>query len=98
MKINKNKNGTKLTFEIAGRVDTSTAPQLESAIKEEISGVKELVFDMDKVEYISSAGLRVLLSSQKTMNNQGTMKLINVNDEIMEIFEVTGFTDILTLK
>lgn len=98
MKINKNKNGTKLTFEIAGRVDTSTAPQLESAIKEEISGVKELVFDMDKVEYISSAGLRVLLSSQKTMNNQGTMKLINVNDEIMEIFEVTGFTDILTIK
>ena len=98
MKINKNKNGTKLTFEIAGRVDTSTAPQLESAIKEEISGVKELVFDMDKVEYISSAGLRVLLSSQKTMNNQGTMKLINVNDEIMEIFEVTGFTDILTFK
>ena len=94
MKINKNKNGTKLTFEIAGRVDTSTAPQLESAIKEEISGVKELVFDMDKVEYISSAGLRVLLSSQKTMNNQGTMKLINVNDEIMEIFEVTGFSDI----
>ncbi len=98
MKINKNKNGTKLTFEIAGRVDTSTAPQLESAIKEEISGVKELVFDMDKVEYISSAGLRVLLSSQKTMNNQGTMKLINVNDEIMEIFEVTGFTDILTIE
>ncbi len=98
MKINKNKNGTKLTFEIAGRVDTSTAPQLESAIKEEISGVKELVFDMDKVEYISSAGLRVLLSSQKTMNNQGTMKLINVNNEIMEIFEVTGFTDILTIE
>ena len=98
MKINKNKNGTKLTFEIAGRVDTSTAPQLESAIKEEISGVKELVFDMDKVEYISSAGLRVLLSSQKTMNNQGTMKLINVNYEIMEIFEVTGFTDILTIE
>ena len=98
MKINKNKNGTKLTFEIAGRVDTSTAPQLESAIKEEISGVKELVFDMDKVEYISSAGLRVLLSSQKTMNNQGTMKLINVSDEIMEIFEVTGFTDILTIE
>lgn len=98
MTINKNKNGTKLTFEIAGRVDTSTAPQLESAIKEEISGVKELVFDMDKVEYISSAGLRVLLSSQKTMNNQGTMKLINVNDEIMEIFEVTGFTDILTIE
>lgn len=98
MKINKNKNGTKLTFEIAGRVDTSTAPQLESAIKEEISGVKELVFDMDKVEYISSAGLRVLLSSQKTMNNQVTMKLINVNNEIMEIFEVTGFTDILTIE
>ena len=98
MKINKNKNGTKLTFEIAGRVDTSTAPQLESAIKEEISGVKELVFDMDKVEYISSAGLRVLLSSQKTMNNQGTMKLINVNNEIMEIFEVTGFTDILNIE
>ena len=98
MKINKNKNGTKLTFEIAGRVDTSTAPQLESAIKEEISGVKELVFDMDKVEYISSAGLRVLLSSQKTMNNQGTMKLININNEIMEIFEVTGFTDILTIE
>ena len=98
MKINKNKNGTKLTFEIADRLDTSTAPQRESTIKKEISGVKELVFDMDKVEYISSAGLRVLLSSQKTMNNQGTMKLINVNDEIMEIFEVTGFTDILTIE
>ena len=90
-------NGT-LTVAIEGRLDTITSPDLEAQINESIEGVKELVLDFAKVEYISSSGLRVLLAEQKTMNKQGTMKVINVNDTIMEIFEVTGFTDILTIE
>lgn len=98
MTINSTKNGTELTIAISGRLDTSTAPQLESVVKAEIMGIKALIFDMEKLEYISSAGLRVLLSTQKAMNQQGEMKLIHVNETIMEIFEITGFTDILTIE
>ena len=83
---------------IEGRLDTSTAPELETAVKSEIEGVTSLIFDVEKLAYISSAGLRVLLSSQKIMSKQGEMKVINVSDTIMEIFDITGFTDILTIE
>ncbi len=98
MIINKKKNGTELTMSIEGRLDTSTAPELETAVKSEIEGVTSLIFDVEKLAYISSAGLRVLLSSQKIMSKQGEMKVINVSDTIMEIFDITGFTDILTIE
>lgn len=98
MTINKNKNGNTLTVNIIGRVDTTTAPQLEQALKAEYEDCSELVLDFAEVEYISSAGLRVLLSSQKVMSKKGGMKLVNVSSDIMEIFDVTGFTDILTIE
>ncbi len=98
MTINKNKNGSALTLAVEGRLDTITAPELEAALKEEIDGVEALTFDFSSLDYISSAGLRVLLSAQKRMNGQGTMKVTGVNEIIMEIFEVTGFTDILTIE
>ena len=79
-------------------LDTTTAPELESALKEIIPGTSELVLDLEGLEYISSAGLRVLLSAQKAMNKQGSMKLCHVNDTITEIFDVTGFSDILTIE
>ena len=81
-----------------GRLDTVTAPEMEIAVKEVVPIISELIFDFGKLDYISSAGLRVLLSAQKTMNTQGEMKLRNVNETIMEIFDVTGFTDILTIE
>ena len=87
-----------MTVSIAGRVDTTTAPKLESELMEDISGITALTLDFSGVEYISSAGLRVLLVMQKLMNKQGKMVINNVNDEIMEIFEVTGFVDILTIE
>ena len=95
--VEKNKNGTDFAIALEGRLDTTTAPQLEKELKEDVNGVTELTFDFSKLEYISSAGLRVLLSAQKIMNKQGEMKVIGVNDTIMEIFEVTGFSDILTI-
>ena len=98
LNINKVSVGEKLTVDLEGRLDTSTAPQLENELKESIGSVKELVMDFSKLEYISSAGLRVLLSAQKIMNKQGSMKLTHVNDVIGEIFEVTGFSDILTIE
>ena len=98
MTIEKNLNGTELTVTIAGRLDTSTAPKLESEIKESIQGLSKLVLDFTSLEYLSSAGLRVLLSTQKTMNKQGEMIIKNVNETINEIFEVTGFIDILTIE
>ena len=98
LNINKALDGNKLTVALEGRLDTTTAPQLETDLKASLSGVKEVVMDFAKLEYISSAGLRVLLSAQKIMNKQGSMKLINVNDTIQEIFEVTGFSDILTIE
>ena len=91
MTIESKKDAGKLTITIAGRLDTSTAPELETTLKSSYDGVTEL-------EYISSAGLRVLLSAQKTMNKQGSMKVVNVCEEIMEVFEITGFTDILTIE
>ena len=91
-------NGTELTVAITGRLDTTTAPQLEAEFKQNITGVEKLVLDFATLEYLSSAGLRVLLSAQKVMNKQGKMIIKNVNDTINEIFEVTGFIDILTIE
>ena len=94
----KTQEGGALTVALEGRLDTSTAPQLEAELKEALNGVAALTMDLDKLEYISSAGLRVLLSAQKQMNRQGEMKITNVNETVMEIFDVTGFTDILTIE
>lgn len=97
MEIIKNLDGQVCNIAIEGRLDTTTAPQLEAELKSSLNGVSELVLDLGKLEYISSAGLRVLLSAQKVMNAQGSMKIINVIPEVMEVFEITGFTDILTI-
>ena len=98
MTIEKNLNGTELTVTIVGRLDTTTAPQLEAEFKQNLSGVEKLILNFSALEYISSAGLRVLLAAQKTMNKQGEMIIKNVNETINEIFEVTGFIDILTIE
>ena len=79
-------------------MDTTTAPLLEAELKKSIGGVEKLIFDFAALEYLSSAGLRVLLAAQKVMNRQGSMKLIGVNDDVMEVFEITGFSDILTIE
>ena len=97
MEIIKKLDGDKFELKVEGRLDTTTAPELEEVIVAGIEGVKEMVFDFAGLDYISSAGLRVLLSAQKIMNKQGEMKVIGVNDTIMEIFEVTGFSDILKI-
>ena len=98
MTIEKNLNGNELTVAIVGRLDTTTAPQLETEFKQNISGVEKLVLDFAGLDYLSSAGLRVLLAAQKVMNKQGEMIIKNVNETINEIFEVTGFIDILTIE
>ncbi len=98
LNINKNLTGNDLFIALEGRLDTMTAPELESQLTANLGGVKELVFDLAKLEYISSAGLRVLLSAQKTMNKQGSMVIRNATEEVKEIFEVTGFSDILTIE
>ena len=98
MTINKKSEGEKLTLTLSGRLDTNTSPALEAELKHSVDGVKELIFDFSDVEYISSAGLRILLAAQKVMNRQGSMKLIGVNDDVMEVFEITGFSDILTIE
>ena len=98
MTINKIANGSELTIALEGRLDTTTAPELEKELKQNVSGLTSLTIDMEKLEYISSAGLRVLLSAQKVMNKQGNMVVKNVNENIMEIFEVTGFVDILNIE
>ena len=98
MTIEKNLNGTELTVTIVGRLDTTTAPDLEASLKESFEGVTKLILDFAELEYLSSAGLRVLLASQKVMNKQGEMIIKNVNETINEIFEVTGFIDILTIE
>ena len=92
------KNGEKLLIELDGRLDTTTAQQLEEKINSEIKGVKELTFDLKDLTYISSAGLRILLSAQKIMNNQGKMIVKNASEEVEEIFEVTGFSDIFIIQ
>lgn len=98
LNIEKKTDGTKAIFALSGRLDTTTAPELETELKASLDGVTALIFDMAALEYISSAGLRVLLFAQKLMNKQGEMKVVHVNDTIMEIFEVTGFSDILTIE
>ena len=97
MTITEQKNGTSLVLALTGRLDTMTAPDLEAKLRDSIDGITELTMDLADLEYISSAGLRVLLSAQKRMSRQGSMKVTHVNDTIMEIFEVTGFSDILDL-
>lgn len=98
LNVLKNKDNDFLLVSLEGRLDTTTAPQLEKELNESIEGVTSLTLDMNKLDYISSAGLRVLLSAQKKMNAQGSMRVINVGETIMEIFEVTGFSDILTIE
>ena len=98
MTINKEKNNGILTLAIEGRLDTVTAPELEKVVNEETADVRELILDMKGLEYISSAGLRVLLAAQKKMNKQGVMKLTDVCDAVMEVFEMPGFADILTIE
>ena len=98
LNITKNINGEKAEFKLEGRLDTVTAPELERVLKESLEGIKDLTFDFQDLEYISSAGLRILLSAQKTMSSQGKMVVENVNETIMEIFEVTGFCEVLTIK
>ncbi len=98
MNITKTKEESKLTVALEGRLDTTTAPQLEGELRAAVDGVTELEFDLAKLEYISSAGLRVLLAAQKVMNRQGSMVIRNANSDLMDIFEVTGFTDILNIE
>lgn len=98
MTIEKILNADSATLVVGGRLDTQTAPELEKELDGVVSGLKELTFDMAGLEYVSSAGLRVILKAQKIMNTQGSMKLINVNDSIMEVFDITGFLDILTIE
>ena len=96
--IKKNLDGSKLEFVLDGRLDTITDPQLEEEIKASLDGITDLIFNFSGLTYVSSAGLRVLLSSQKTMNEKGRMVVKNVSEEIQEIFDVTGFSDILTIE
>ncbi len=99
MTIHKTLEGKKLTLALEGRLDTMTAPQLEQELEQCLDGLESLVFDFSQLEYISSAGLRVLLMAQKKMDDQGTMVIQNVNDSVMEVFELTGFADkVLTIK
>ena len=98
MNITADKNGSSLTLALDGRLDTTTAPELDKILKTSLDGVTDLTMDLERLEYLSSAGLRVLLSGQKAMNKQGTMTVRHVNETIMEIFEVTGFSKILTIE
>ena len=98
MTIEKKINGDAVTLIVSGRLDTQTAPELEKELDAALPGLKELAFDMSGLEYVSSAGLRVILKAQKAMNAQGSMKLTGVNDSIMEVFDITGFLDILTIE
>lgn len=98
MEITINKENEKLALTVSGRVDTTTAPRLEAAVNENIEGMTELIFDIEKLEYISSAGLRVILVSQKRMNKQGRMVIRHANADIREIFDITGFSDIITIE
>ena len=98
MNIQKTMIGTTLTVKLEGRLDTTTSPKLEEELKGSVDGVTCLVLDFEKLEYISSAGLRVLLSMQKIMTKQGEMHIKNVNETVMEVFEITGFADILTIE
>lgn len=98
MTITTNLNGTELEIALEGRLDTMTAPELEAELKRSLDGAESLIMDFSKLDYISSAGLRVLLSAHKTMSGRKGMKIQNVNEIIQEVFEVTGFSDILTIE
>lgn len=98
MTINQITEGSRLTLILEGRLDTTTAPELEAVVKTETKGMTEVVMDFEKLVYLSSAGLRVILAAQKLMNQQGSLEIWHVNDTIMEVFEVTGFTNVLTIK
>ena len=98
LNISKKSDGSALTVTLEGRLDTSTAPELEETLKDGLDNVTDLVFDLKEMQYISSAGLRVLLSAQKVMNKKGTMVIRNASEQIREIFDVTGFSDILTIE
>jgi len=98
MEIKKELNEKELVITLKGRLDTMTAPELEAELKESLEGVEKLVIDMAELEYISSAGLRVLLSAQKTMNRQGEMVVRNANEQIKEVFDLTGFNELLTVE
>ena len=98
MTINKSKNGSELTLAVEGRLETTTAPELDVVVKSELDGVSSLILDFSKLEYISSAGLRVLLAAQKIMNRQGDMKVTGANEIVTEIFDITGFSEILTIE
>ena len=98
MTIEKKIENGNVTIKVSGRLDTTTAPELEAALDEVLENTKELIFNLENLEYISSAGLRVILKAQKSMNTKGSMKLTGVNDSIMEVFDITGFLDILTIE
>ena len=98
MEINKEKDGSVMKLTVSGRLDTTTAPDLEKEVRDSIEGVEEQTFDFEGLEYISSAGLRVLLATQKIMNKQGTMKVVSVSEPVMEVFGITGFSEILTIE
>ena len=98
MTIEKKLGNESATLIVSGRLDTQTAPELENELDSILPSLKELIFDMTNLEYVSSAGLRVILKAQKAMNAQGSMKLTGVNDSIMEVFDITGFLDILTIE
>lgn len=98
MTIEKTTENEKVTLTVSGRLDTTTAPELEAALDEVLENTKELIFNLENLEYISSAGLRVILKAQKSMNTKGSMNLTGVNDSIIEVFDITGFLDILTIE
>lgn len=98
MTINKTLNEKELVIEIEGRLDTTTAPELENELKSSLDGIEILIMNLEKLEYISSAGIRVILTTQKTMSKQGKLIIKNVNESIMEVFDITGMTDLLTIE
>ena len=98
MNIDRIMNGDELTLALEGRLDTLTAPELEDIIRNGLGGVEKLVLDFEKLDYISSAGLRVLLLAEKIMSRLGGMRVLHVNETVMEVFEVTGFTDVITIE
>ena len=98
MNIEQKRDGNALTIALEGYLDTTTAPELRAVLETALDGVKELIFDFEKLEYISSSGLRLLLFAQKAMNEQGTMKVLHANSIVLKIFQATGFADVLTLE
>jgi anti-sigma B factor antagonist len=97
MKLEKEQNGSQLTIRLGGRLDTNSSPQLDAEIAD-LTGITELIFDFSGLDYISSSGLRVLLGTQKRMNKTGTMKVIGANETIMEVFDISGFSEIIAIE